>query len=85
MDIPKNTRLTWLGRARLVRLIEGGVFFSQAAEAVGVSAKTGGKWYRRFKAERRDGLQDRSSRPVRLQRPTPAAVCAQTLRGAGSV
>jgi len=35
----------------LVDLIEDGIFFSQAALACGVSAKTVSEWYRRFQAE----------------------------------
>ena len=35
----------------LVDLIEDGFFFSQAALACGVSAKTASKWHRRFQAE----------------------------------
>jgi transposase InsO family protein len=42
------------------------------ATAFGVDAKTVAKWVKRFEAEGPDGLADRSSRPHRLHRPTPA-------------
>ena len=45
------------------------------AAAFGVCGKTVGKWVRRFQAEGLKGLHDRSSRPHRLRRPTPEAVC----------
>jgi transposase InsO family protein len=43
------------------------------ATAMGVTAKTVGKWVARFVAEGPAGLVDRSSRPHRLHRPTPEA------------
>jgi len=75
MNMHKNARLTPLGRERLVDLIDEGLTFSQASMACGISAKTASKWYRRFKAGGSEGLQDRSSRPVRLRQPTPGAIC----------
>ncbi|WP_441637709.1 leucine zipper domain-containing protein, partial [Cupriavidus sp. 2MCAB6] len=42
------------------------------ARAAGVSLKTVHKWIARFAAEGMAGLADRSSRPRRLHRPTPA-------------
>lgn len=42
------------------------------ATAFGVDAKTVAKWVKRFEAEGLDGLVDRSSRPHKLYRPTPA-------------
>lgn len=74
MDIHKNARLTPLGRARLVRLIEGGHTPKAVAEAVGVCPRTVRKWVERYRTEGAAGLRDRSSRPRRLYRPTPAAV-----------
>jgi transposase InsO family protein len=44
-----------------------------AAEAQGISRATGYKWVRRFRAEGSAGLADRSSRPHRSPRATPAA------------
>jgi len=79
MNMHKNARLTPLGRERLVGLIEGGLSLVRAAAICGISAKTASKWYRRFKAEGAEGLQDRSSRPARLHRPTPKATCARII------
>lgn len=73
MNIHKNARLTPLGRERLVRLIEGGASFVEAARASGCSAKTAAKWWRRFELEGEAGLVDRSSRPHVLRNPTPEA------------
>ncbi len=88
MNIHKNARLTPLGRERLVRLIESGqtpqaaaraagVCPQAAARAAGVCPQTARKWWKRFRAEGVAGLQDRSSRPHRLNRPTPEPIVAQ--------
>ncbi len=74
MDIHENARLTPLGRERLVRLIERGHTPRAVAEAAGVCPRTVRKWVERFRTEGLAGLRDRSSRPHRLYRPTPAAV-----------
>lgn len=66
MNSHKHARLTPAGRALLVkRVLQQGWTMSAAAEAVGVSCRTGFKWLARFKAEGAQGLQDRSSRPHR--------------------
>src|SRR6516162_11673287 len=44
------------------------------AEAAGVCPRTVRKWFDRYRREGLAGLQDRSSRPHRLHRPTPQAV-----------
>lgn len=75
MNIHKNARLTPLGRARLVALIENGATFVQAASTCGVSTKTAAKWFRRFIRDGPAGLQDRSSRPATLHKPTPQPIC----------
>jgi len=77
MNIHKNARLTPFGRERLVRAIESGQRPEAAARAAGVCPRTARKWWRRFKAEGLAGLQDRSSRPHRLNRPTPEPTVAQ--------
>lgn len=77
MNIHKNARLTPFGRERLVRMIESGQTPQAAAQAAGVCPRTARKWWRRFKAEGVAGLQDRSSRPHRLNRPTPEPILAQ--------
>ena len=48
-----------------------------AARAAGVCPRTVRKWVARFEAEGVEGLKDRSSRPHRLYRPTPAAIVEQ--------
>jgi transposase InsO family protein len=50
-----------------------------AAEAQGISRASGYKWVRRFRAEGTLGLADRSSRPHRSPRATPAAEVAKIL------
>lgn len=70
MNSHKHARLTAAGRALLVnRVLEQGWTVAAAAEAVGVSCRTGFKWLARFRAEGPTGLVDRSSRPLR----SPAA------------
>ncbi len=75
MNSHKNARLTAPGRAELVRrVIERGQSASTVATSFGVCVKTVRKWVARFEAEGEAGLQDRSSRPRRLHRPTPPEV-----------
>lgn len=73
MNIHKNARLTPHSRAELVRrvLIERQPPMSVATD-MGVSRRTVRKWVARYRAEGEAGLADRSSRPHRLRRPTPA-------------
>lgn len=77
MNMHKNARMTPLGRERLVRAVASGQTPEAAAHAAGVCPRTARKWISRFKAEGRAGLMDRSSRPKRLYRPTPAAIVEQ--------
>jgi transposase len=83
MNIHKNARLTAHSRADLARrvTVEGQAPKAVAA-AFGVTIKTVGKWVARFRAEGVEGLGDRSSRPHRLRRPTPAVIVGkvETLR-----
>jgi transposase InsO family protein len=80
MNVHKNARLTPRSRAGLVRrvLVEG-----QSAKAVamafGVDAKTVAKWVGRFEVEGPMGLEDRSSRPQKLHRPTPTETVEQVI------
>ena len=74
MNVHKNARLTPLGRERIVRQIESGQTPEAVAEAAGVCPRTVRKWVVRYRSEGLAGLQDRSSRPHRLHRPTPQAV-----------
>jgi len=72
MNIHKNAKLTPLGRERLVKRILSGQTPEAAARAEGVCPRTARKWLARYKAEGKAGFQDRSSRPTRLRKPTPA-------------
>jgi len=74
MNIHKNARLTPLGRERIVIQVLSGQTPEAAAQAAGVCPRTVRKWVARFKAEGRQGLNDRSSRPHRLHRPTPMVI-----------
>jgi transposase InsO family protein len=53
------------------RVLEDGVALTEAAEAAGVSARTAGKWVRRYRDEGAAGLLDRSSAPRRVHNATP--------------
>ena len=77
MNIHKNARLTPLGREHLVQAVLGGQTPQAAARAAGVCLATARKWIARYRAEGAAGLQDRSSRPHRLYRPTPEDITAQ--------
>jgi transposase len=50
-----------------------------AAEGQGISRATGYKWVRRYRTEGAPGLADRSSRPHRSPRATPAAEVSRIL------
>jgi transposase InsO family protein len=52
------------------RVLEEGVALTEAAEAAGVSAKTAGKWVRRYRTEGAAGLLDRSSAPKHVHNAT---------------
>jgi hypothetical protein len=77
VNMHKNPRLTPLGRERMVLAMRSGRTPEAAAQAAGVCPRTARKWFERFGAEGRAGLLDRSSRPLKLRRPTPAAVQAE--------
>jgi transposase InsO family protein len=74
MNIHKNARLTPHGRELLVRQIVSGQTVEAAARAANVCPRTARKWLARFLAEGVEGLQDRSSRPHRLRKPTPQEI-----------
>jgi len=78
MDVHKNAPLTPCGREAMVRrVIEGGQTPEAVSEAVGVCLQTVRKWVARFQVEGVAGLQDRSSRPHRLRKPTPIETVAR--------
>jgi transposase InsO family protein len=72
MDVHKKAPLTPAGREIMVGRVIAGQTPRAVAAAFGVCVKTVNKWVARFQAEGLAGLVDRSSRPHRLRRPTPA-------------
>jgi len=74
MDIHKNARLTPRGREHIVRQVLSGQTPKVVAQTAGVCPRTVRKWVGRYRAEGLSGLQDRSSRPRRLHRPTPQEI-----------
>jgi transposase InsO family protein len=72
MKLHANAPLGPKGRATMVRrVLDDGIALTEAAEAAGVSARTAGKWVRRYRAEGEAGLLDRSSAPRRVANATP--------------
>ena len=70
-----NAALTPRGRLKLARLIvDGHCPVSQAATRFQVSWPTAKRWADRYEAEGEAGMADRSSRPHRMPRKTPAPV-----------
>jgi transposase InsO family protein len=80
MNMHKNARLTPLGRERIVRQVESGQTPQAVSEGAGVCPRTVRKWVERYRREGLVGLQDRSSRPHRLRRPTPEEVIEEIER-----
>ena len=77
MDVHKNARLTPKGRGEMVARVLAGERMSAVAAAFGTTVKTVAKWVGRYLREGAAGLQDRSSRPRRLRKATPAEVVEQ--------
>jgi transposase InsO family protein len=72
MKLHANAPLGPKGRGIMVRrVLEEGIALTEAAEAAGVSARTAGKWVRRYRAEGEVGLRDRSSAPRTVYNATP--------------
>jgi transposase InsO family protein len=65
VNVHKNASLTPRGRELLIQRIEQGESVAAASAAVGISERTAWKWLGRHRAEGREGLVDRSSRPHR--------------------
>ena len=80
MNVHKNARLTPRGREHLVRQVASGQTAEAAARAAGVCPRTVRKWVARYRNEGFSGLNDRSSRPHRLHRPTPVAIVDEVER-----
>jgi transposase InsO family protein len=78
MDYHHHARLTVHGREALARsVMEGRLSLCEAAAEYGLSRQTAGKWVRRYREGGVAGLQDRSSRPLRLRQPTSAEQIAR--------
>ena len=65
MKLHANARSCPNSRRLLVRRVEEGWSLAAAAEAAGVSGRTGRKWVARWRIEGDAGLVDRSSAPRR--------------------
>ena len=80
MDYHQNARTTVWSREQMARqVLEQGWTLARAAARANVSVRTAGKWVGRFRQQGLSGLRDRSSRPRRLRRPTPAEQQDQVL------
>jgi transposase InsO family protein len=73
MDIHSNARTCPNSRATIVEHVKAGAWSSDQAFALGVSIRTGFKWWRRFRNEGLAGLKDRSSRPLAIPNQTASA------------
>ncbi len=74
MKLHGNARTCPNSRRLLVgRVIEEGWSVSAAAAAAGISERTAYRWLRRWREQGREGLVDRSSRPLRSPTQLPAA------------
>lgn len=72
MDVHKNARLTPKGRLSMVLRLLGGESIVVVSRSLGLSTRTVRKWRDRYVEEGLDGLVDRSSRPHRIPRSSPA-------------
>ena len=80
MDYHQNARLTIHRREQLARkVMEEGSTLKLAAAIFGVSARTAGKWVRRYRELGLAGLRDRSSRPQRSPRQTSFSLVEKVL------
>ena len=76
-----NARLTVHGRRLLVsRVIDDARPVAHVAKELGISRQCAHRWVSRFRAEGEAGLLDRSSRPHRCPRRTPAEVERRVLQ-----
>lgn len=79
-SLHRNAPLTVEGRRRLVRRVGAGRPIAHVAAEMQVSRATASKWWHRWVAEGEGGLLDRSSRPRRCPRKTPAKVEKRIVR-----
>jgi len=83
MKLHANARLSLIRRREMVEMVVSGQHsVPEAARIAGVSARTCGKWVRRFELEGEAGLLDRSSAPQRVANRTDDAriSCIAALR-----
>jgi transposase InsO family protein len=78
VDLHANAVLTVRQRQRVCDLVTAGLTITAAALVVGCSRQTASKWVNRRR--RGESLQDRSSRPHRSPKRTPAALEQAILR-----
>ena len=80
MKLHANAKTTPHARRLLVeRVLQEGWSLARAAKAVGLSRTCARRWIERFQAEGESGLLDRSSRPARSPRCTPARIEARII------
>jgi len=80
MNIHKNARLTPVRREEMaVSVIAGQLSRAEAGRVFGVSAKIVARWTGRFRAEGREGMQDRSSRPKAIPTQTAEALAGRII------
>ncbi len=80
MNLHRNAWTTPRSRGEMVwRVLFGGQAETAVAEAFCTTAKTVRKWVERYQAAGLTGLEDRSSRPRRLRRPTARQVVERVI------
>src|SRR5688500_20169399 len=70
MNIHSNARTCPNSRATITEHVRARAWCADQAFAMGVSVRTGFKWWRRYRDEGATGLLDRSSRPTRIPNQT---------------
>lgn len=80
MNIHNNALLTPKGRENLVNLVSKGLTIKSVSQRLNISSKTVSKWVGRYKQEGVAGLQDRSSRPHKLYKPTQQNIVEQIIK-----
>ena len=73
MNIHSNARTCPNSRATIVAHLKARAWSEEQAFSMGISTRTGYKWWRRHREEGSQGLLDRSSRPHRIPNLTEAA------------
>jgi transposase len=80
VDTHQNAPMTPAGRLRMVKAVVAGEPIRAAAQRCGVDRKSIRKWVLRYRAEGKDGLRDRSSRPHHSPRAIAREGMANALR-----